>query len=66
MEPTKEGLRERFEQKKLTRLVSELDTGKTTYEEYFARTEKQWEIYGDAGNDIYNYLHQNDGIGINF
>ena len=56
--PTDVGLKMLFEQKKLSGLVSELEDGTTTFEQFRNRSETQWkEFYGLAGVDIFNYLH---------
>ena len=55
--PTGEGLKKLFEQKKLFGLIAELEDGTTTFEQFRKRKEYQWKKYGDAGDDIFNYLH---------
>ena len=58
MEHQKAELRKLFQRKDLPNLVIELDTGKTTYEEFVARDKETWEKYYQlAGVDIYKYLH---------
>ena len=52
------GLKDLFRQKKLPKLVKELEDGTTTYEQYKKRTEAQWlRRLPDCGDDIYNYLN---------
>ena len=46
----------------LHRLLTELDINPKPYSVYLKRTEQQWERrYGDAGVDIYNHLHPQQG-----
>ena len=56
---TPESLLSIFERNDLDSLVEKLQTGKTTFEEFQARTKEDWErIVGLApGVDIYNHLH---------
>jgi hypothetical protein len=59
--PTIEGLKEVLEDLNLTRLISQLD--ERSFKRWKNRTEAQWERrFGDAGIDIFNYLHPSEGI----
>ena len=60
--PNSESLKALFQRKQLQNLAEELDHQTTTFEEFFARKEEQWERrYGDAGVDIFNHLHSQQG-----